>query len=696
MALKGATLWDIGCLVTGRAQSWRQHLTERKLQQDFKELICKLPAKISAKSAAMYYSISGKARFDSAGVFIGYHCFARNISEQVETEISLHRFRAAMDMSGDMVYLVDRKTMRVIDVNDTAWKNAGITKEELLAKAPQEIIVKESREEIEKRYDRLIIEGGTSRLEDEIIDHMGNHVYLETYSRASSIDGNWIIIGVTRNITRRKQTEKTAQKLHRMYSSLSETNAASLRAISVESLYHSVCDAAIKGGKFAVSAIFAIDKKQHLRPVAFAGEYGPDLLTLNIPIAQDKAESRGLIGTAFHTQISCISNNYLADSRTSPWHQVSADRGIASAAAFPLLCNEKSVAVLLFYSFELGTFDEEMVKLLQSMADNISFALENFNNEKQRLEAERVLRENEERFRSLTHLSSDFFWEMDDSFRIKTYEGRIIGETNLKAVAALKGRTLWGFDNLVCTSKNWDELRELLFDHQQFKDIEFSFTNAKNVVFHLAMSGEPVFDSQGIFTGYRGISRDVTEGREISDRIQYLASHDNLTGLPNRSKFNEILESNVRLAQRYEERSFALFFIDVDRFKHINDTYGHHMGDALLKEIARRLQIPLRATDNVARLGGDEFVIIINGVREHEVISKIARKVLSVFAKSIVIDDVHCDITVSIGISVFGEDATDEDILLQHADAAMYLAKEHGKNNFKFYQTPDSDSSQAS
>jgi diguanylate cyclase (GGDEF)-like protein/PAS domain S-box-containing protein len=696
MAVKDSTLWDMGCLIAGRGQSWRQHLTDRKLRHDFKELICKLPSKAGEKSAPMYYSVSGKARFDPAGMFIGYHCFARNISEQVDTEIALRRFRTAMDMSGDMIYLVDRKTMRYIDVNDTAWKNSGMTKAELLAKPPQEALMQESLEEIEKRYDRLIIEGGTSRIEREVIDHMGNQVYLETYSRASSIDGKWIIIGVTRNITRRKQTEKTAQKLHRMYSSLSETNAASLRAVSVDSLYHSVCDAAIKGGKFAVCTIFAIDKTQHLRAVAFAGEHGPGLLDVSIPIEQSKSEGRGVISTAFHSQSPCISNDFLADSRTAVWHKIGAGGGVSSAAAFPLLCGEESVAVLLFYSFDIGTFDAEVVELLQSMADNVSFALESFSNEKKRLEVERVLQESEERFRSLTHLSSDFFWEMNDSFRIKIYEGRILGESNLKAVAELKGRTLWGFENLVCNSKTWDEFRAILLDHQQFKDIEFSFTNTKDVVYYLAMSGEPVFNPKGKFTGYRGITRDVTEGRRISDRIQYLASHDNLTSLPNRGKFNEILESNVRLAQRYKERAFALFFIDVDHFKQINDTYGHHIGDALLREIARRLKLPLRVTDDVARLGGDEFVIIINGVQEREVIAKIARKVLSVFATSIMIDDVTCDITVSIGISVFGEDGTDEDSLLQHADSAMYVAKDHGKNNFQFYQNSTSDSAQAS
>lgn len=695
-ALNGSTLWDIGFLVTGRGQDWKQHLSDRKLQLDFKELICKPPSSVGKKALPVFYSVSGKARFDPTGTFIGYHCFARDISKQVETEVSLRRFRAAMDMSGDMIYLVDCNTMRFVDVNDTAWKNSGMTKEELLATPVQKVLIEESIEETKKRYNRLIVEGGTSRLERATKDAQGNQVYIETYSRATNIEGNWIIIGVSRNITHRKLTENTAQKLHRMYSSLSETNAASLRAVSVESLYHSVCDAALKGGPFPVVAIFATNSTDQLRPVAFAGERRAGMAALVIPIAEDNPKGRGLVGTAFKSQEPCISNDFLDDSRTTAWHQEATQDRVLSAAAFPLICQNEPAAVLFFCASEQGVFDDEMVGLLQGMADNVSFALENFRNEKQRVEAERVLRENEERFRSLTHLSSDFFWEMNDNFQLTTYEGRIFGRSNLRAVATLKGNTLWSFDNIVCTSKTWDEFRDILSLNQQFRDIEFSFTNANDITYYFSLSGEPMFDSNQVFLGYRGICRDVTEKRQISNHIQYLANHDNLTGLPNRSRFNELLESSVRLADRYKDRAFALFFIDVDHFKTINDTYGHYMGDALLKEIANLLRQPLRVTDIVARLGGDEFVIIINGVRDHEVIANIAQNVIDAFAEAIVIERVQCAVTVSIGISVYGEDGTDEDSLLQHADSAMYAAKDHGKNNFQFYQNSSSDSSQAS
>ncbi len=602
-------------------------------------------------------------------------------------------------MSGDMIYLVDRKTLQFLDVNDTAWLNHGMTREEMMRGGVLPTVAPETREEVEKRYDRLIIEGGTSRVEREVSDHQGHQVFLETYSRASCIDGNWIIIGVTRNITRRKRMEETTQKLHRMYSSLSETNAASLRAVSVESLYHSVCDAALKGGRFTVACIFALDADgRNLRPVAYAGNHTDALLSISIPTDPTELKSQGLIGSAFHSARACISNDFLSDTRTAPWHEMGAAVHIASAAAFPLLCDDEPVAVLLFYAAETRVFNDEMVTLLQSMADNVSFALDNFRNEKQRQEAEEILRESEERFRSLTHLSSDFYWEMDAQFHMQLYEGRILGDSNLRAVAAMKGHCLWEVEGVVCTSHSWEEFRRKLYNHERFKDLEISFTNSEGVVYHLSMSGEPVFNNKQVFKGYRGISRDVTERRRIADHIKYLATHDNLTGLPNRTKFTELLGTSARLAERYKDRAFALFFIDVDRFKKVNDTYGHHTGDELLKEIARRLKTPLRTTDIVARLGGDEFVILLNGVKDRAAISTVAGNVLAAFKGGVMIGTIHCDISVSIGISVYGEDADSEESLLRHADAAMYIAKEMGKDNFHFYQEslPLSEAAQAS
>ncbi|HEY6354841.1 MAG TPA: sensor domain-containing diguanylate cyclase, partial [Burkholderiaceae bacterium] len=202
----------------------------------------------------------------------------------------------------------------------------------------------------------------------------------------------------------------------------------------------------------------------------------------------------------------------------------------------------------------------------------------------------------------------------------------------------------------------------------------------------VSVSGEPLLDDQSCFVGYRGVSRDVTPRKQAEERIQYLATHDSLTGLPNRVMFAELLNHVLALSRR-NQRKFAVLFIDLDRFKFINDSLGHEAGDALLCEVAKRLKESLRASDIVARLGGDEFVMLLQDLGNSEQAGLIARKLLSAVIKPIELNGQECRVTASIGISVFPDDAPDEASLMTHADLAMYHAKEEGKNNFQFFST---------
>jgi diguanylate cyclase (GGDEF)-like protein/PAS domain S-box-containing protein len=172
--------------------------------------------------------------------------------------------------------------------------------------------------------------------------------------------------------------------------------------------------------------------------------------------------------------------------------------------------------------------------------------------------------------------------------------------------------------------------------------------------------------------------------KQTEERIQHLATHDGLSGLPNRLMFSELLGVEIESSRRYERR-FAVLFIDLDRFKIVNDTLGHHAGDALLKEISVRLKGALRASDVVARVGGDEFVALVREIGDTDQAAVIARKILSAVMKPVKILDQECRVTASIGISIFPADACDEQSLMKNADLAMYLAKEEGKNNCQFY-----------
>ena len=176
----------------------------------------------------------------------------------------------------------------------------------------------------------------------------------------------------------------------------------------------------------------------------------------------------------------------------------------------------------------------------------------------------------------------------------------------------------------------------------------------------------------------------VDEKARADERIEYLASHDSLTHLPNREMFNGMLRRAIDAAARYQ-RQFALLFIDLDRFKVINDSLGHDAGDMLLVEIGGRLRRALRSSDVVARLGGDEFVVILEEAAERPEVERIAGDLLSILSQPLQLSGHECHTTASIGIAMYPTDGTDIQTLTKNADMAMYLAKEDGKNGFRFF-----------
>lgn len=180
-------------------------------------------------------------------------------------------------------------------------------------------------------------------------------------------------------------------------------------------------------------------------------------------------------------------------------------------------------------------------------------------------------------------------------------------------------------------------------------------------------------------------ARRESEARlEHAERVQFLAYRDALTGLPNRAFFSTMLEQGIAHARRYQS-ALAVLFLDLDRFKRINDTLGHLGGDRLLQEVAARLQSCLRDSDTVARLGGDEFVVLLPSFEEEKYVATVAQKLLTVIARPFAVMGQNLIGTTSIGIALFPRDGEDEQTLMKHADTAMYHAKAEGKNNFQFY-----------
>lgn len=198
------------------------------------------------------------------------------------------------------------------------------------------------------------------------------------------------------------------------------------------------------------------------------------------------------------------------------------------------------------------------------------------------------------------------------------------------------------------------------------------------------LSISAVSDSKKIVQNYVAVFTDITLRKQSEERLQFLANHDALTHLPNRMLLQERIEQGLLRAKRSHGK-LAVLFIDLDRFKVINDTLGHQTGDMLLQEAARRLKECLRVSDTVARQGGDEFVVLVEDFADTQYLTAVARKIMNVLAQPFILLNQELYISASIGISIYPEDGVDLFSLLKNADVAMYRAKESGKNTFHFY-----------
>ena len=198
------------------------------------------------------------------------------------------------------------------------------------------------------------------------------------------------------------------------------------------------------------------------------------------------------------------------------------------------------------------------------------------------------------------------------------------------------------------------------------------------------MSISPIKDSKGVVTHFIAVKIDDTERKKAEERLKFLALYDALTGLPNRVLFEDRLNQSITYCKRTNQK-FAIMFLDLDRFKNINDTLGHNIGDLLLIEVANRLNLCLRDSDTVSRMGGDEFQILLANTTGHSDPAKVSEKIIQYLGQPFILNDNECFIGVSIGICIFPDSGDEVETLLKNADLAMYQVKERGRNSYQFY-----------
>lgn len=553
-SLLGKCRWDLG--LAPAAGDWQATRASMAARQPFHDVV--LVRQLSDGSRR-FVSISGAPWFDDSGEWRGYRGIGRDVTA-VQSELQdLRRFDAAMSASADNRYVVDVETQRFIYISDAACEASGFSREEYL-QVPPHRMTGTTPEKLAETY-RAVIAAGKAGLTSEPVISVGKDSnrkgWFEIHRRATQVDGRWLIITTAREVTKQVLSEQAVLRAKRMYATLSATNEVIMRARVPDELFQQVCDAAVEHGGFASASILLTHPdSQEIAVAAVAGAGKRQMRSVRISVDPTQPEGLGLVGTAYRTSKPCISNDFLTDPRTKPWHELAEKIRLKAGAAIPILREREPVGVLLLYAAEKRAFDDEVLGLLQRMTQNLAFALGNLEHE--------------------------------------------------------------------------------------------------------------------------------TERRRAEARIRYLATHDELTGLPNRTLFSELLTAAIRSAARYR-RNLAVMFVDLDRFKLVNDTLGHAAGDLLLKEMTARLRAAIRDSDVIARLGGDEFVILLHEVNLPEDAMVVARRLLDATLEPVIVMGQECRVTASIGISTYPAHGEDEQTLMKNADTAMYLAKEQGKNTFEFY-----------
>lgn len=301
-----------------------------------------------------------------------------------------------------------------------------------------------------------------------------------------------------------------------------------------------------------------------------------------------------------------------------------------------------------------------------------------------------VLRATATRLRSLTEMSTDFFWETDGEHRIsrRTESKREEAESVFVQYPSVGSRR-WEIPSLSPDEAGWKAHRDLLDAHLPFRNFEISRPRSNGQVHHISISGDPVFDASGTFKGYQGIGSDVTLQKAAESQIRSLAFFDPLTALPNRRLLMDRLKQTMATHSRHARKG-ALLFVDLDNFKTLNDTLGHDTGDLLLQQVATRLSTCVREGDTVARLGGDEFVVMLEGLSESAMeaatqAKAVGEKILLALSKTFKLGSYERHSTPSIGITLYGETTESIEEPLKRADLAMYQAKAAGRNTMRFF-----------
>ncbi len=469
-------------------------------------------------------------------------------------------------------------------------------------------------------------------------------------------------------------------RLNHLYAALSDTNQAIVHCSDRDTLFNALCRIAVERGGLRMAWVGLVDEATgEVKPVARCGEE-PAWLGRLAPLRM-RGVSRTLAEWSLARGEPYVCNDLLADPALAPLYEDYRHHGFAAGACHPLRIDGRIVGSLALYAAERDFFDHELNHLVQEMVTDVCFALSNFDKEAGRRAAEEANR-----------LSSSAVQASANGIMLLSRKaGALVLEYVNPAFERITGYSAsevlgLGPEFLLPSDEAQPGVPELSAAIRERGEAQVVLCNHRKdgTLFWCDLSLAPVRDGTGQVTHFVGILNDITDRKRYEEQLERQNNLDELTGLANRNRLKERTDLAVALAHK-QHGNVALLYLDLDNFKRINDSLGHASGDALLRAVAGRIAAQLRDCDTAARMGGDDFVIVLPDLADAQQAAMVAHRILQDIARPLQLQEHELTLSASIGLSLFPQDGANYETLLRNADAAMYRAKESGRNTLCFY-----------
>ena len=623
----GKARWELPELALSAAE-WNVHRQQLEAHQAFHDFVMRRP---DQDGKPIFISISGEPMFDEAGTFVGYRGVGRNISEKRVAEQELHRSRALFATifeSSPIPIVISRVSDgRFFEANQACFDLFGFSREQVIGKTTLEMGVWPSEADRERLLSRLRSDGRVVNYDIQLRGSDGHLIDVMYSAQLIEFNAEDCIVATIVDVTARKHAEELQREYEQRFAKVfhSSPDAIVISRLS-DGVYLEVND--------AWARLSGYSKEEAL---------GKSALNLNIWVEPE--DRRKLV------------------SRLTSGNTV-------RQFDFQFRRKNGEVAQALMSAEVIELRGE---KCLLSLLADVT----------ERRRAVEQLRESERRFADVVDAAGEYVWETDVEGHY-TYVSERIERVLGYAAAELIGKVAYDFmpPEEMVRLEHWFATRT--DPGSPIRNLEYISVTKDGRQIWQQVSGVPIFNAAGERVGFRGTGLDITERKLAEQRIEELATRDALTQLPNRRLLTDRLSQGILAAQR-SGGLIAALFIDLDRFKTINDSLGHAAGDELLRLVADRLQQLMRKGDTLARIGGDEFVVVLEALRVPEDAGAVAQKIISALSEPYTIAGNTLTTSASIGISVFPGDAPDGLTLVRNADMAMYFAKEHGRRNYQFY-----------